>query len=128
MSTSESLPCLRCEEPSKKQLSASRTAFRHVSQTATPQNTGATSTDYSPDRVIGQNAWCTLHEMQKRSDYKRSVIESENTDGHHLSRDPEDGSYWVMSDEQLLAAKKGREVQKVLTRAVREFESTRKRL
>jgi hypothetical protein len=45
--------------------------------------------------------------MQKRQDYKRSVIEANNTTGDNLSRTP-DGDYLVMTDEERVAAKKAR--------------------
>ncbi len=122
MISKETLSCISCGAEARKALSVSQVAFKADLQKVGVQNTGTTSLDYSHDRVIGQQSWSTLHEMQKRQDYKRTVIESEMTDGHHLSRDPTDGSYWVMDDAELLAAKKGREIQKVLSRAVRDYE------
>lgn len=72
-----------------------------------PQNTGFSSVDHEVDRIIGRDAELRLREMQKRQDLKRSVIHKNATDGFHLSRQS-DGDYRVMTDEEKVAAEKGR--------------------
>ncbi len=88
-------------------VSAGSFGFSHNPDGPRPQNTGVSSIDHDVDRVVGRDAELRLAEMQKRQDYKREVMDRNNTVGDYLSRTP-DGDYVVMSDTERVAAKKAR--------------------
>lgn len=101
------LPCKRCSGTASKLLSTASFKFAHRPDAPGPQNTGASAVDHDVDVVIGRSAAQNLAEYQKRSDYKRRVIAANNTTGDHLSR-LDGGEYFVMSDQERVAAKKAR--------------------
>ena len=103
----ESLPCKRCRSGASRQLSAASFKFAHRPDGPAPQNTGASSVDLDVDVVIGRSAAQNLAEFQRRQDYKRRVISANHTTGDHLSR-LDDGEYFVMSEQERVAAKKAR--------------------
>jgi hypothetical protein len=103
----ETLPCKKCGETASRQVSAPSFTFAHRPDAPGPQNTGATSVDHDVDVVIGRSAAQNLSEFQKRSDYKRRVISANDTTGDNLSR-LDDGEYFVMTEQERIAAKKAR--------------------
>lgn len=103
----ESLSCRRCGKSASRQLSTASFKFAHRPDSPAPQNTGASSVDHDVDVVIGRSAAQNLAEFQQRQDYKRRVIAANNTTGDHLSR-LDDGEYFVMSEQERVAAKKAR--------------------
>lgn len=106
-SQKDTLPCKRCRKGASKQVSAGNFKFAHRPDAPAPQNTGASSVDHDVDVVIGRSAEANLKEYQKRSDYKRRVIDANQTTGDHLSR-LDDGEYFVMTEQERVAAKKAR--------------------
>ena len=103
----DTLGCKRCGKDASRQLSAASFKFAHRPDSPAPQNTGASSVDHDVDVVIGRSAEQNLREFQKRSDYKRRVIAANDTTGDHLSR-LDGGEYFVMTDQERVAAKKAR--------------------
>lgn len=103
----EVVACKRCGAKATRQISASSFKFGHQPDGPRPQNTGASSIDHDIDVVIGRSAEQNLRAYQDRQDYKRRVISANETTGDHLSR-LDDGEYFVMSEEQRVAAKKAR--------------------
>lgn len=103
----DTLDCKRCGKDASRQLSAASFKFSHRPDSPGPQNTGASSVDHDVDVVIGRSAAQNLAEFQKRQDYKRSVIAANHTTGDHLSR-IDGGEYFVMTDQERVAAKKAR--------------------
>ena len=103
----DALPCKKCKGTASRQVSAANFKFSHRPDAPGPQNTGASSVDHDVDVVIGRSAEVNLREYQKRSDYKRRVIDANNTTGDHLSR-LDGGEYFVMSEQERIAAKKAR--------------------
>lgn len=103
----KTLPCKKCGKSASQQLSAPSFTFAHRPDAPGPQNTGATSVDHDVDVVIGRSAKANLLEFQKRSDYKRRVIDANQTTGDNLSR-LDGGEYFVMTDQERVAAKKAR--------------------
>jgi putative FmdB family regulatory protein len=103
----DSLPCKRCGKGASRQVSTASFKFGHRPTGPAPQNTGASSVDHDVDVVIGRSAEQNLREYQKRQDYKRRVIAANHTTGDHLSR-LEDGEYFVMTEQERVAAKKAR--------------------
>jgi len=88
-------------------VSAGNFGFSHRPDGPRPQNTGVSGIDHDVDRIIGRDAELRLREVQKRQDYKKSVIARNNTYGDYLTR-LEDGDYAVMTETQRVAAKKAR--------------------
>ena len=119
-------PCPRCEEFGKRVLTAGRFSFQFVPTGPKPQNTGATSIDHDPDRVIGESAKKNLAEYQGRSDNKRRIIERNKLKaGDYLSREVDDegndtGDYFVMEEEERKAAKKARLVHQDAMKQINE--------
>lgn len=105
-------------------MSTSSFKFAHRPDAPGPQNTGATAIDHDVDVVIGRSAQQNLREYQKRQDQKRSVITANQTTGDHLSR-LDNGEYFVMTDEQRVAAKKARLQNQEATRMIAEFRKER---
>lgn len=103
----ETHPCKRCKLLAKRKISVGSVTFAHTPDGPRPQNTGASSVDHDLDVVIGRSAEQNLRVYQDRQDYKRRVISANDTTGDHLSR-LEDGEYFVMSEQQRVAAKKAR--------------------
>jgi len=103
----ETLPCKKCRGRASRQVSAANFKFGHRPDAPAPQNTGASSVDHDVDVVIGRSAQANLRVYQDRQDYKRRVIDANNTTGDHLSR-LDDGDYFVMTEQQRIAAKKAR--------------------
>ena len=103
----ETLPCKKCGSGASRQLSAPNFKFGHRPDAPAPQNTGASSVDHDVDVVIGRSAAANLREYQARQDYKRRVIAANNTTGDNLSR-LDDGEYFVMTEQERVAAKKAR--------------------
>lgn len=103
----DTLACKRCGSPASRQLSASNFKFAHRPDGPRPQNTGASSVDHDIDVVIGRHAQQSLREYQARQDYKQRVITANGTTGDYLSR-LDDGEYFVMSEQERVAAKKAR--------------------
>lgn len=122
----ESLGCKRCGETAGRVISASGFKFAHRPGAPAPQNTGASSVDHDVDVVIGRSAKQNLREFQKRQDYKRRVIAANETTGDHLSR-LDDGEYFVMSDQQRVAAKKARLQNQEATRRISEWRAERRK-
>lgn len=108
MSDLKQYPCPKCKGLAEKKLSAGRFSFSFVPDGPRPQNTGATSIDHDPDRTLGESAKRNTHEYQIRSDYKKDVIRENGLKaGDYLSRE-EDGDYFIMTDQERVAAKKAR--------------------
>lgn len=100
-------PCKRCPQAATRKMGVGSVTFAHVPDAPQPQNTGASSVDHDLDVVIGRSAEENLRAFQARQDYKRSVISANETSGHYLSR-LDDGEYFVLSEQQRVAAKKAR--------------------
>lgn len=79
--------------------------------------------DHDVDMVIARNAQQSLREMELRQEYKRKLILAERTDGFHLSR-LDNGEYFVLSEEERLAAKKARILHQD---AIREINTIKKK-
>jgi putative FmdB family regulatory protein len=103
----KTLSCKRCGKSASRQLSAASFKFAHRPDNPGPQNTGASSVDHDLDVIIGRSAAQNLHEFQRRQDYKLRTIAANETTGDHLSR-LEDGEYFVMTEQERVAAKKAR--------------------
>lgn len=103
----DELACRRCKEPAFRQISAASFMVAHRPDAPAPQNTGASSVDHDLDVVIGRSAQQNLREFQARQDYKLRVIAANHTTGDHLSR-LDDGEYFVMTEQERVAAKKAR--------------------
>jgi len=88
-------------------ITAGNFGFSHRPDGPRPQNTGVSGIDHDVDRIVGRDAELRLQEMQKRQDHKREVIHRHNTSGDYLTR-LENGDYAVMSEQERVAAKKGR--------------------
>lgn len=102
-----SIACMRCSGPAERKLGVGSSKFAHRPDGPKPQNTGASSVDHDIDVVIGRDSQMRLAEMQKRQDYKRNVIATNETSGDNLSR-LADGDYFVMTEQERIAAKKAR--------------------
>ena len=120
----DALPCKRCGEGASRRVSTSSFKFAHRPDAPVPQNTGATSVDHDVDVVIGRSAQQNLREYQKRQDQKRGVITANHTTGDHLSR-LDNGEYFVMTEQQRVAAKKARLQNQEATRMIAEFRKER---
>lgn len=118
------LPCKKCRESASRQVSASNFKFGHRPDAPGPQNTGATSVDHDLDVVIGRSAKQNLREYQKRQDYKQSVIAANNTTGDNLSR-IDGGEYFVMSETERVAAKKGRLMNQEAMQKIQEYKAAK---
>ena len=125
-SAEKALSCRRCGEPASRQLSASNFKFAHRPDAPAPQNTGASSVDHDVDVVIGRSAQQNLREFQKRQDYKHRVIAANETDGDHLSR-LDGGDYFVMTDDERVAAKKARLVNQEAMHRIRDWKERRRK-
>jgi len=121
----DSLPCRRCGRPATRQLSASKFKFGHRPDGPRPQNTGASSVDHDVDVIIGRSAKQNLREFQKRQDHKRRVIAANGTAGDNLSR-LDDGDYFVMTEQQRIAAKKARLYNQEAMRRIVEYRKERR--
>jgi len=119
------LPCKKCGESASRQVSAPSFKFSHSPDAPGPQNTGASSVDHDVDVVIGRSAKANLAVCQKRSDYKRRVIHANNTTGDNLSR-LDDGDYFVMSEQERIAAKIARLKHQEAMKRITEFRKERK--
>lgn len=120
----DALACKRCGESAGRKVSASSFKFAHRPDAPGPQNTGASSVDHDADVVIGRSAKANLREYQRRQDHKRRVISANKTTGDHLSR-LDGGDYFVMTDEQRVAAKKARLQTQEATKMIAEFRKER---
>lgn len=103
----EAMACKRCGKDAARQISASDFKIGHEPDGPRPQNTGASSVDHDLDVIIGRSAERNLRVYQDRQDYKRRVITANETTGDHLSR-LDNGEYFVMTEQQRVAAKKAR--------------------
>lgn len=119
--TGDKSPCKRCKKPARRLVSASSFKFEHRPDSPAPQNTGASSVDHDVDVVIGRNAEANLREFQKRQDFKRRLIAMHNTTGDHLSR-LDGGDYFVMTDQERVAAKKARLANQEATKKIRAWQ------
>lgn len=99
--------CTRCGTTADRKVAVGTSKFAHRPDAPRPQNTGASSVDHDEDIVIGRDSHLRLAEMQKRQDVKRNIIDSSGLPGDYLSRLP-DGDYFVMTEEERVAAKKAR--------------------
>ena len=117
------VPCKRCKKNAERQVATGAFSFAHRPESPAPQNTGASAVDHDVDVVIGRSAEANLKEYQARQDYKRSVMDSHDVSGDYLSR-LDDGEYFVMSEQERVAAKKARlvnqDVMKRISPVVRE--------
>jgi hypothetical protein len=117
------VPCKRCKKSAMRKISGASFKFSHRPDAPAPQNTGVSDIDHDVDIVIGRSAEANLKEFQRRQDYKRSLIEADKVSGDHLSR-LDNGEYFVMSDQERVAAKKARlvnqDVMKRVAPVVRE--------
>jgi hypothetical protein len=120
----DTLSCKRCGKGASRQLSAASFKFSHRPDEPAPQNTGASSVDHDVDVVIGRAAQANLREYQARSDYKRRVIAANNTTGDNLSR-LEDGEYFVMTEQERVAAKKARLKNQEAMQRITEYRKSR---
>jgi len=121
---SQTLPCKKCGKSASKQVSAASFKFSHRPDAPGPQNTGASTIDHDVDVVIGRSAQTNLREYQKRADFKRRVIAANNTTGDHLSR-LDDGDYFVMTEQERVAAKKARLKNQEAMKRIRQFREER---
>lgn len=122
----DALGCKRCGESAERQVSAASFKFAHRPEAPGPQNTGASSVDHDVDVVIGRSAKANLREYQRRQDHKQRVIAANETTGDHLSR-LEGGDYFVMSDQQRVAAKKARLQNQEATKRISEWRAARRK-
>jgi len=120
----DSLACKRCGKGALRQLSTASFKFAHQPGSPAPQNTGASSVDHDVDVVIGRSAAQNLAEYQKRSDYKRRVIDANQTTGDNLSR-LDGGEYFVMSETERVAAKKARLANQDAMKRIKDFKDAR---
>jgi len=121
----DALACKRCGGSAGRKVSASSFKFAHQPDAPGPQNTGATSVDHDVDVVIGRSAKANLREYQRRQDHKRRVISANETTGDHLSR-LDGGDYFVMTDEQRVAAKKARLQSQEAMRRISDWKAERR--
>ena len=121
----ETVPCKKCGETASRQVSAPSFTFAHRPGAPGPQNTGATTVDHDVDVVIGRSAKANLREYQRRQDHKRRVISANETTGDHLSR-LDGGDYFVMTDEQRVAAKKARLQSQEAMRRISDWKAERR--
>ena len=119
-----SVSCKRCGSGAQRQLNGSSFKFSHRPDGPRPQNTGASSVDHDVDVVIGRSAQQNLREFQRRQDYKRRVIAANKTSGDNLSR-LDDGEYFVMTEQQRVAAKKARLMNQEAMRRIAEYRKER---
>ena len=82
--------------------------------------------DHELDVIIGRNAAKNLRVCQDRQDYKRGVIAAHDTCGDYLSRQI-DGDYFVMTDQERVAAKKARLVHQDATKRIQAWRASRRR-
>jgi putative FmdB family regulatory protein len=122
----DALACKRCGESADRQLSAASFKFAHRPGAPGPQNTGASSVDHDVDVVIGRAAEQNLREYQRRQDHKRRVIAANDTTGDHLSR-LDDGEYFVMTEQQRVAAKKARLQNQEAMQRISEWRAERRK-
>jgi putative FmdB family regulatory protein len=122
----DALACKRCGETADRKVSASSFKFAHRPDAPAPQNTGASSVDHDVDVVIGRAAEQNLREYQRRQDYKQRVITANDTTGDHLSR-LDNGEYFVMTDQQRVAAKKARLQNQEATQRISEWMAERRK-
>lgn len=81
--------------------------------------------DHDVDVVIGRDSQLRLAEMHKRQDYKRGVMRSNNLEtGERLSR-LDDGDYFVMTPDELAAAKHARTLNQKAMKLIDEFKAQR---
>jgi len=90
-----------------------------------PQNTGASAIDHDVDIVIGRSADAQHKAFQKRQEYKKRVIAAHNTSGQYLSR-LDNGEYFVMSEEERAAAKRGRMVNQEAMARIKEYKDAKR--
>lgn len=104
-----SIVCKRCSQEARILLTGSNTlvSSAHRPDGPAPQNTGASLVDHDVDWVIARDAAWKLREMEARQDYKRRVLYENSVSGFHLSR-LDTGEYFVMTDEERIAAKEAR--------------------
>lgn len=121
----DSTPCKRCGETAERQVSTASFKFGHRPDAPAPQNTGASSVDHDVDVVIGRSAQQNLREFQRRQDYKRRVIAAEGVAGDHLSR-LDNGEYFVMTDQERVAAKKARLANQDAMKRISEWRAERR--
>jgi putative FmdB family regulatory protein len=121
----DTLPCKKCGSSASRKVSAANFKFGHRPDAPGPQNTGASSIDHDVDVVIGRSAKTNLREYQKRADYKRRVIAANNTTGDHLSR-LDDGEYFVMTEQERVAAKKARLKHQAAMKRITEYRKERR--
>jgi hypothetical protein len=108
MSSLDHVPCKKCGKDAQKVLiSHGSVTSGHIPDIPGPQNTGASLVDHEVDWVIATESRMRLKEMQIRSDYKRRKADAAKVSGHYLSRLSE-GDYFVMTEEERLAAKRAR--------------------
>ena len=105
--SADPIGCMRCSGSAERKIGVGSSKFAHRPDGPKPQNTGASSVDHDIDVVIGRDSQMRLAEMQKRQTHKRGVIASNNTTGDNLSR-LSDGDYFVMTEQERVAAKKAR--------------------
>jgi hypothetical protein len=83
-----------------------------------PQNTGASSVDHDVDVVVGRDSALRLNEMNKRQEHKKRVMHAARLpDGKRLSR-LSDGDYFVMTEEEEVAAKRARKLNQEATKLI----------
>lgn len=107
-------------------MSAANFKFAHRPDGPAPQNTGASSVDHDVDVIIGRSAAQNLAEFQRRQDYKRRVIAANNTAGDTLSR-LDGGEYFVMNEQQRIAAKKARLANQDAVKRIKEWKDARRK-
>jgi hypothetical protein len=113
--------CQRCKSPAEKQLTTGNFKFAHAPGNPAPTNTGASTVDHDVDVIIGRDSQLRLAEMHKRQDYKRSVMRANRLEtGEKLSR-LDDGDYFVMTNEETVAAKKARLLNEEAMRKIKNF-------
>jgi len=119
--------CQRCKTAVKAQVSAGNFKFAHAPRAPAPTNTGASSVDHDVDVVIGRDSQLRLAEMHKRQDFKRGIMRSNQLEtGEKLSR-LDDGDYFVMNDEEQVAAKRARVLNSEAMIQIKEFKERRDR-
>jgi hypothetical protein len=119
--------CKRCGEAAEQQVSAGNFKFAYRPGAPAPTNTGASTVDHDVDVIIGRDSELRLAEMHKRQDHKRSVMRANHLEtGERLSR-LDDGDYFVMTQEEQVAAKRARVLNADAMQRIKDFKERKKR-
>lgn len=120
----DTIPCVECQEPMRKLVSAASFKFAHSEKQirgAAPPNTG-TSDDWNYDKAIGRDAEKKWGIIEQRNQEKDRVIRHEREKGVVVKRNQlvptADGSYRPIREEERVRANEGRKVADDLNQAL----------